>query len=122
MKILGIKAGHDSSAAVIDNGNIIADVAEERFTRIKHCSNLPIKSIQYCIQAAKVNGINDLDFIAVAGKYLDSNLRILFNIKSKYNWKDSLKRFAKSFLGASQKKHPFITLILILMINRRLFV
>ncbi len=58
MAILGISCFfHDSAAAVISNsGEIIAAVHEERFTRKKHDSRLPICSITYCIQEAKKKG------------------------------------------------------------------
>lgn len=53
MKILGISAYyHDSSAALIEDGKIIAAVQEERFTRIKNDSAFPVKSIQFCIEQA----------------------------------------------------------------------
>ena len=44
MKVLGIHIGHDSSAALIVDGCIVADVAEERFNRIKHSCELPVIS------------------------------------------------------------------------------
>lgn len=48
--ILGISAYyHDSAASLIKNGEIIASVQEERFTRKKHDSNFPQKSIKYCL-------------------------------------------------------------------------
>lgn len=54
MKILGISAFyHDSSACLIDNGEIISACQEERLSRIKHDSNFPLKSILYCLQQAE---------------------------------------------------------------------
>lgn len=51
MKILGISAFyHDSSACLIENGEIIAACQEERLSRIKHDSAFPIKSILYCLE------------------------------------------------------------------------
>ena len=48
--ILGISAlYHDSAAALIVDGKIIAAAQEERFTRRKHDSTLPINSIKYCL-------------------------------------------------------------------------
>ncbi|MBY0552903.1 carbamoyltransferase [bacterium] len=53
MKIIGISAFyHDSSACLIDNGQIIAACQEERLTRIKHDSAFPAQSIKYCLEAA----------------------------------------------------------------------
>ena len=46
--ILGISAFyHDSAAALISNGDIIAAVQEERFTRIKHDASFPKNSINW---------------------------------------------------------------------------
>ena len=66
MHILGINAYHgDASAAIINNGTIIAAVEEERFNRIKHCAGFPRESIRYCLQAAGVS-IEDVEHIGVS--------------------------------------------------------
>lgn len=63
MKILGISAYyHDSSAALIENGQVVAACQEERLTRIKHDSNFPTQSILYCLQQAKCLA-SDIDHI-----------------------------------------------------------
>ena len=61
--ILGISSYyHDSAAAIIVNNEIVAAVQEERFSRIKHDSSFPFKSIEYVLKAANVN-LSDLDNI-----------------------------------------------------------
>ena len=56
MYILGISAFyHDSAACIIKDGEIIAAVQEERFTRKKHDASFPHHAIKYCIQEAKIN-------------------------------------------------------------------
>jgi carbamoyltransferase len=51
--ILGISAYyHDSAAALVVDGNIIAAAQEERFTRKKHDANFPAEAIRYCLQEA----------------------------------------------------------------------
>ena len=61
--ILGISAFyHDSAAALIRNGEIIAAAQEERFTRIKHDANYPINAVDYVLKESKLN-LNDLDHI-----------------------------------------------------------
>jgi carbamoyltransferase len=73
MIILGINAYHaDSSACIIKNGELIAAVEEERFTRLKHWAGFPRQSIDYCLQAAGVT-IKEVDHIAV-----NRNLRANF--------------------------------------------
>ncbi|MEK9742193.1 MAG: carbamoyltransferase [Pelagibacteraceae bacterium] len=61
--ILGISAYyHDSSAALLKDGNIIGAVQEERFTRIKHDSSFPKKCISYLLEEANIK-LNDIDYI-----------------------------------------------------------
>jgi len=50
MNILGVHIGHDSSAALIQDGKSVADVAEERFNRIKHYGGMPLESIRFCLE------------------------------------------------------------------------
>ena len=56
MKILGISAFyHDSAAALVVDGNIVAAAQEERFTRKKHDSGFPRRAIDYCLEQGAVN-------------------------------------------------------------------
>jgi carbamoyltransferase len=56
MVILGISAFyHDSAAALIKDGRILAAAQEERFTRVKHDSSFPIHSINFCLKYARIN-------------------------------------------------------------------
>ncbi|HAX97672.1 MAG TPA: hypothetical protein DCY12_01930 [Candidatus Atribacteria bacterium] len=102
MKILGIHAGHDSSAAIVIDGTVIADVQEERFNRVKHSSNVPIKSIQYCLNKAEVSDINDLDYISLSWENNPKGLNTLFGIESNYSGKEKVAiNLAKTFFGKS---------------------
>ena len=68
MKILGISAFyHDSAAAIIENGNIIAAAQEERFTRKKHDSSFPFNACKYCLDYSGFK-IDELDGIAFYDK------------------------------------------------------
>jgi carbamoyltransferase len=50
MRVLGISAYyHDSAAALLDNGRIVAAAQEERFTRKKHDARFPKNAIGYCL-------------------------------------------------------------------------
>ena len=63
ISILGISAFyHDSAAAIIINGKIIAAAQEERFSRKKHDSRYPFNAIKYVLNEANLN-LNDLDHI-----------------------------------------------------------
>ena len=64
MYILGISSFyHDSAAAIIDKGEIIAAVQEERFSRKKNDSSFPINSIKYCLKKANIS-IEKVDYFA----------------------------------------------------------
>lgn len=77
MKILGISAFyHDSAAAYIENGEIIAAAQEERFTRKKHDPSFPTEAIKYCLSEACVS-LSDLDAIVFYDKPLLKLERLL---------------------------------------------
>ncbi|MFZ4443012.1 MAG: carbamoyltransferase, partial [Planktothrix agardhii] len=55
MNILGISAYyHDSAAALVCDGKIVAAAQEERFTRKKHDPGFPANAIRYCLQEANI--------------------------------------------------------------------
>ncbi|MBE9143260.1 carbamoyltransferase family protein [Planktothrix mougeotii] len=55
MNILGISAYyHDSAAALVCDGKIVAAAQEERFTRKKHDPRFPANAIRYCLQEANI--------------------------------------------------------------------
>lgn len=61
--ILGISAFyHDSAAALIVDGKIVAAAQEERFTRIKHDPAFPARAVEYCLQQAGLSN-EDLDYV-----------------------------------------------------------
>ena len=66
--ILGISAFyHDSAAALIIDGEIIAAVQEERFTRIKHDPSFPTNAINYCLNEANLK-IDQIQYITFYDK------------------------------------------------------
>ncbi len=63
ISILGISAFyHDSAAAIIQDGEIIAAAQEERFTRIKHDANYPSNAINYVLNQSSKK-LNEIDHI-----------------------------------------------------------
>ena len=96
--ILGISAFyHDSAAALVKNGEIIAAVQEERFTRVKFDANFPKNSISYCLREAnlKISDIDEVVFfenshlkfdriLSIYTKYLPHSFTQL--IKALYIW------------------------------------
>ena len=67
-KILGISAFyHDSAAAIILNGRVVAAAQEERFTREKHTALFPAKAIQFCLEETGFQ-LDELDAIVFYDK------------------------------------------------------
>src|SRR5450432_975996 len=68
MRILGISAFyHDSAAALIDDGRVVAAAQEERFTRKKHDAAFPHGAIAYCLEQAGVS-VDGLDHVVFYDK------------------------------------------------------
>lgn len=77
MYILGISAFyHDSAAALVCDGEIVAAVSEERFTRIKQDYNFPYHSVQYCLKCAGIT-VKDIDAVVFYDKPLLKFERLL---------------------------------------------
>ena len=82
--ILGVNAFHaDSSACIINKGEILFAIEEERINRIKHWSGFPIKSIQACLDFANLS-INEVDYIT-------------FNTNPKFNLTKKIFYVLKNF-------------------------
>ena len=78
MNILGISAFyHDSAAALIRDGEIVAAAQEERFTRIKHDASFPVNAIRYCLLEGASSGDSRCDTVAFYDKPLTKLSRIL---------------------------------------------
>jgi carbamoyltransferase len=66
--VLGISAFyHDSAAALVVDGEIVAAAQEERFTRIKHDHEFPTNAIQYCLKQANLKA-EDLSYVGFYDK------------------------------------------------------
>lgn len=106
MNILGINAFHgDASAALVQNGQLIAAVEEERFNRIKHWAGFPTESIRYCLETASIN-ITELDHIAISSNP-KANLtqKLRFTIEQRPTLSSLLDRFNKQSKSASIQEH-----------------
>jgi len=70
MNILGISAFyHDSAAALVVDGTIVAAAQEERFTRVKHDSGFPTQAVKFCLETAGLEA-DALDFVVFYEKPL----------------------------------------------------
>ena len=68
MRVLGISAYyHDSAAALVQDGAVIAAAQEERFTRKKQDSDFPRHAVDYCLQAGGVR-LDEVDYVAFYDK------------------------------------------------------
>ncbi len=68
MNILGISAFyHDSAAALLRDGEIIAAAQQERFSRKKHDPLFPVEAVHYCLREGGIS-LSDLDFIVFYDK------------------------------------------------------
>src|SRR5579862_7226649 len=68
MQILGISAFyHDSAAALVRDGEIVAAAQEERFTRRKHDSGFPTNAAEFCLAQAGVP-LTDIDYVVFYDK------------------------------------------------------
>ena len=77
MNILGISAFyHDSAAAFVRDGEIIAAAQEERFTRIKHDSQFPTNAVEYCLKAGQLTA-EEIDYVVFYEKPLRKFERLL---------------------------------------------
>ena len=84
MHILGISCFyHESAACLIKDGEVLVASEEERFTRKKHDSNFPKKSIEFCLKKAGIK-VKDLEYVVFYEKPFWKFQRILFSTLSSY--------------------------------------
>ena len=114
--ILGISAFyHDSAAAIIVDGNIIAAAQEERFSRKKHDPRYPYNAVKYVLEEADLN-LSDIDHIVFFEKPFLKFERLLetymaFAPKGFKSFSLSMpiwlreKLFQKKFLSEKLKEH-----------------
>jgi carbamoyltransferase len=77
LNILGISAlYHDSAAALLIDGELVAAAHEERFSRIRHDPGLPKQATEYCLAEAGITP-DDLDYVVFYDKPLVKFERIL---------------------------------------------
>jgi carbamoyltransferase len=73
LNVVGVAFGyHDSSCSLLQDGEVVAAVQEERFTRVKNDKSLPAMAFRYCLEAGGIS-ISDVDCIAY---YEDPRLKL----------------------------------------------
>ena len=105
MNILGINAYHgDASASLVQNGQLIAAVEEERFNRVKHWAGFPSESIRYCLEVGGITA-KDLDHVAVSfNPKANLNKKLLFTLKNRPSLSSLLDRFNKQSKSTTLKQ------------------
>lgn len=123
--ILGISAYyHDSAAALIVDGEIIAAAQEERFSRKKHDAQFPANAVKYCLKEARIT-LSDVDDVVFYDKplvkferlietylsYAPNGLQSFFTampiwLKEKLYLKNTLKRELESLYETNRSKKP----------------
>jgi carbamoyltransferase len=79
MFVLGISCYyHDSAAALLEDGVLVAAAEEERFTRVKHDFGFPHQAIEFCLRQAGI-AREDLDYVVFYEKPLLKFERILMS-------------------------------------------
>ena len=92
--VLGISGFyHDSAAALVQNGEIVAAAQEERFTRKKHDPRFPRNAINYCLEEAFIE-TDEIDAIVFYDSQIKTFDRILKNCM--HAGSDSLEQFDKA--------------------------
>ncbi len=92
MNILGINCfSHDTSAALLKDGKIVAFAEEERFNRQKHTRAFPDNAIRFCLEFGGI-GINDLDYVTFPFRPLIDYLRGFVDFVQRFPF--SYRRFA----------------------------
>lgn len=95
MYILGVSCYyHDSAAALLKDGEVVAAAMEERFSRIKHDSAFPEKAIQFCLEKAGIKS-DELTYVVFYEKPLVKFVRILQSALATFpsglsSWREAL--------------------------------
>ncbi len=77
---LGLNFLHsDTSACIFKDNELIAAAEEERFTRVKHTSNFPLNSINFCIEQAKIS-LSDITTVSINSNPYQSLYRKIFYV------------------------------------------
>ena len=123
MYILGISAlYHDSAAALLQDGVLVAAAQEERFTRVKYDHRMPVQAIRYCLQQAGITE-QDLDYVVFYEKPLPKFERILLSQFSTFprSWR-VFREAMIAWFGEKLWLKPLIMNILPVSADRILFV
>lgn len=89
MYILGIVEGHNSSAALLKDGEIISVCFEERLSRIKNDFGYPVRAVDYCLKDAGIS-VGQIDHVAMVTENLPFT-QVAVKREAKFTIEDYLK-------------------------------
>ncbi|MBF0198215.1 MAG: hypothetical protein HQL32_10915 [Planctomycetes bacterium] len=84
MNILSFRDGHNASATLYQDGQIIADIAEERLSRSKNDASFPFHSIKYCLDMGGIH-MEDIDIIALPSHDYPDFISHYFDVPDEVN-------------------------------------
>jgi len=105
--VLGISAFyHDSAAAILRNGELIAAAQEERFTRRRHDASFPYNAINYCLEEAEI----EAEELSIAAFYDDPALSFdrILRTSAVANSEEHFVKALKSFLAVKPYFKEFL--------------
>ncbi len=105
MAILGIHDAHDAGAAIVEKGNVIGAVNEERFTRRKNDVGFPKNSISYLLKQLKENEIEKVAFAWYGGSALFARIWPNLEVKRRKLWRKEVPK--PSRLGMHARNFVF---------------
>ena len=93
MIILGLKIiGHDTGAALLIDGKDPVAISQERLDRKKYSRTFPKESADYCLSAAGLNNIDDVDLVAI--EQMDATTAPLIKLLKQHGWWEKIARKA----------------------------
>ncbi len=102
MNILGITCTHDAAACLVADGAILANAAEERFSRIKHDWGFPIAAIKSCLVQSGMTG-RDIDVVVIAAQLPPIGLLERFVLSA-----DQIRAMAELWPPESERRKRFL--------------
>lgn len=108
MNILGVNAYHGgASACIVQDGQLVAAVEEERFNRQKYWAGFPMRAIQFCLEAAGISPY-DLEHVGIS-RNPSANLgkKVLYALKQRPN-PNYLRDRAKNMVRVRDVKSAFV--------------
>jgi carbamoyltransferase len=100
---------HDSAAALVVDGRIVAAAAEERFTRRKHTNEFPASAVAFCLKQGGLTSISSVDAIVFYEKPLRKMLRVIESMV--VTWPRSLPAFVHQLPAYLKSKVNILSVI-----------